>query len=353
MATFRKFTALLLAVLILSGTPLPAFAAVSPEEEVMEAEDKPAWQLVPQYFQDDYPDEEYGNSTVAKGGCSVTSLAMVATYLTGHEYLPDELAYYFGGRAENNIRRLELGSEVLRLPYQKAGNWRDVMKALKAGKIAVVLMNHTSIFTDTQHFIVLTGLNEEGRIMINDPYKPNYKKWDLKKALVNGFDEGSVIKGYSGGWIYDKALMPDDPFIYTENVPRFENRSDKTEEEVFHPRYPDVIELSPMEQDLIAKAVHAEAGEETLQCRQAVAEVILNRLVSGGYPDTLEEVLADKRQFDGDTDTARATAKDYEAVEKALEGPYLLEEGVVVFSETPILNKLYREIGGYVFCYGK
>ena len=178
MAIFRKFTALLLAVLILSGTPLPAFGAVSPEEEVVEAEEKPSYALIPQYFQDDYPDEEYGNSTVAKGGCSVTSLAMVATYLTGHEYLPDELAYYFGGRAENNIRRLELGSEVLRLPYKKAGNWRDVMKALKEGKIAIVLMNHTSIFTDTQHFIVLTGLNEEGRIMINDPYKPNYKKGD-------------------------------------------------------------------------------------------------------------------------------------------------------------------------------
>ena len=39
---------------------------------------------------------------------------MVATYLTGHEYLPDELARHFGGIAENNIARLKR-SEAMQL----------------------------------------------------------------------------------------------------------------------------------------------------------------------------------------------------------------------------------------------
>ncbi|MBQ3192126.1 MAG: C39 family peptidase [Oscillospiraceae bacterium] len=350
MKLFRVFTCLFLAVFLAFGCISPAYAAVSPEEDVVEAEEIPVWQQVPQYFQDDYPDEPYGNSTIAKGGCSVTSLAMVATYLTGHAYLPDELAYYFGGRAENNIRRLELGSEVLRLPYDRAENWRQVMQALRDGKIAVVLMNHTSIFTDTQHFIVLTGLNEEGRIMINDPYKPNYKKWDLKKALVAGFDEGSVLKGYSGGWIYDKEQMPDDPFIYTENVPRFENRG-MEQEESDRPRYPDVIELSPVEQDLLARAVCAEAAGGDGECRQAIAELIFNRMVSSAYPDDLEGVLSDTRQFAADSKAARPSAADYAAIEKALEGPYLLEQGVVRFSQTPLMAEEYAQIGGFHFCY--
>ena len=58
---------------------------------------------VPLYFQTDYPDDVYGEGTVASNGCSAACLAMVATYLTGHEYLPDEMARYFGDSAENNI----------------------------------------------------------------------------------------------------------------------------------------------------------------------------------------------------------------------------------------------------------
>ena len=61
---------------------------------------------IPQYFQTDYPDQMYGCGTVASNGCGITCVAMVATYLTGHTYTPDELARYFGGKADNNIARL-------------------------------------------------------------------------------------------------------------------------------------------------------------------------------------------------------------------------------------------------------
>lgn len=50
-----------------------------------------AGHYVPLYFQTDYPDTRYGHGTVATSGCGITSLAMVATYLTGHDYYPDEL----------------------------------------------------------------------------------------------------------------------------------------------------------------------------------------------------------------------------------------------------------------------
>ena len=70
-----------------------------------------SYQEVPLYLQTDYPDNMYGSGTIANNGCSVTCLAMVASYLTEHEYLPDELARYFGGSAENNIARLEKGAE--------------------------------------------------------------------------------------------------------------------------------------------------------------------------------------------------------------------------------------------------
>ena len=54
-----------------------------------------------------YPNPVNGRGTIANNGCSVTCLAMVATYLTGHEYLPDELARYFGGVGREQAAKYE------------------------------------------------------------------------------------------------------------------------------------------------------------------------------------------------------------------------------------------------------
>ena len=55
-------------------------AAAGPEQE--------GYLQVPRYFQTDYPYIKFGNGTIATSGCSITCLAMVATYLTDHEYTP-------------------------------------------------------------------------------------------------------------------------------------------------------------------------------------------------------------------------------------------------------------------------
>lgn len=150
----------------------PAETEPAEELDIISIQTAPGWDHVPLYFQTDYPYTMYGSGTIESSGCSITSLAMVASYLTEHENLPDELARYFGGRAENNIARLETGSETLQLPFSKAPNWNHTYAALKEGKTAIVLMGPSSIFTDSQHFIVLTGMTEDGRILVNDPYRP-------------------------------------------------------------------------------------------------------------------------------------------------------------------------------------
>ena len=96
-------------------------AAVIMSEETEEEERETVYSSngIPLYFQTDYPNDMYGAGNIASSGCGITSLAMVATYLTGHEYLPDELADYFGGRAENNIERLEIAADMLQLPWKR------------------------------------------------------------------------------------------------------------------------------------------------------------------------------------------------------------------------------------------
>ena len=98
-----------------------------------QSEEKKVISTIPQYFQNDYPYTMYGSGTIATSGCSIVSLAMVASYLTDHEYTPDELAHYFGGRAINNIARLEYGNKTLQLACKKAANWHVVYKALQEG----------------------------------------------------------------------------------------------------------------------------------------------------------------------------------------------------------------------------
>lgn len=295
----------------------------------------------PLYSQLDYPNKRYGSGTIASSGCSITSLAMVATYLTGHAYYPDELADYFGSYGENNVQRFEYGAQQLRLPIQKADTILDVFAALNKGDIAVLLMNHMSIFTDTQHFIVLSGFNEvTGKIMVHDSYPPNYEKWDLKRGFVEGFEEKDLMLGYHGGWIFRVEDMPEKPFIYTEEKPPA------------NPRYH--VELTWEQQQLLAKIIWLEARGEPAEGQQAVAEVVLNRLVSGRFGSTLEAVIYGEGQFRTTPflKDAQAWQAQYEAIDAALDGPNILPMNVLYFATVPENNQVWGRIGGHIFCYG-
>lgn len=297
---------------------------------------------LPLFFQNDYPNTMYGSGTVESSGCSITALAMVATFMTDHEYLPDELAKYFGGKAINNIERLEYASEALKLPFSRAENWHFARQALREGKVVIALMNEKSIFTESQHFIVITGINEDGRYLVNDPYAPNYENWELQYGFENGFIESDIWRGYSGAWIYDKSAMPEEPFIYHVDEPYVE------------PRYPDII-LRKEDRQLLAKMVWVEARGESFEGQQAVAEVVLNRMFSDNFPDTLEGVIYAENQFRSTKflDTAEPYQTQYEAIERALKGPYVLPIDVVHFATYPVNDNVWGQIGGHIFCYAE
>jgi len=325
----HKLTALLMTVLLLSQAILPAAAAETPPGQV------------PLYLQQDYPNDRYGDGSIETNGCSVVCLAMVATYLTGHTYLPDELARYFGGRAENNIARLELASDALRLPWEKAEDCHDAFTALEEGKPVIAMMNKNSLFTDTQHFIVLTGMNEDGLILVNDPNEINHHAPKLEKAFVKGFTQGEITLGFSGAWIYDPESIPDEPFIYREGLPNKEN-----------PRYPD-LELTYEEKELLAKLIWVEAQGEPFEGQQAVAEVVFNRMYSQRFGGTLEEVIYSKGQFRSVPLLEDAAPFDtqFEAIEAALYGPYVLPVNVYHFAPEAPNDNVWGQIGGHVFCY--
>lgn len=295
---------------------------------------------IPLYLQNDYAHVRYGTGTIATSGCSITSLAMVATYLTGHTYMPDQLADYFADFIGNNMEKLEYASTMLQLPWEKAENFHVALQALQEGKVVIALMNQKSLFTDGQHFIVLCGLNEEGKILVNDPNGDNYSIWNMKNAFINGFSSGDISCGYSGAWIYDPAQMPAEPFVYT------------VQEETVECRYPGV-ELTAEEKSLLARMVWVEAQGEPFEGQQAIAEVVLNRLVADNFQSSIKSILYADNQFRSTAylDEAKPTSTQYEAVERALNGPYILPIDVVFFATYPVNGNVWGEIGGHVFCY--
>lgn len=323
----------------LATEPVAEDSAELPEDlSIPEDLEETCYHNIPLFSQNDYPQTIYGTGTVANNGCGITCLAMVATYMTRHPYLPDELARYFGGRAENNIARLEYGSDCLQLPYYKATNWHETLAALENGKIAIALMGSDSIFTSGQHFIVLAGMTEDGKIMVNDPNEANYSHWRLKNGFENGFAPGDILCGYSGAWIYDPDAMPEEPFIYTE------------EREIVECRYPDVT-LTWEEIQLLARVIWVEARGECAEGQQAVAEVVLNRLVSDNYADTLYGVIYAENQFNSVPflDDAEPGQAQYEAIDRALYGPYILSMDVVKFANYIVNDDIWGQIGGHYF----
>lgn len=80
--------------------------------------------------------------------------------------------------------------------------------------------------------------------------------------------------------------------------------------------------------ETLLKIVEAEAGGETAEGKILVANVILNRIASQEYPDTVQEVVYQEvggsPQFtptaDGRIDTVTVTQDTVEAVDRALDG---------------------------------
>lgn len=160
---------------------------------------------VPLYFQTDYPDVPYSGGTLADSGCGITCMAMVASYMLDKEYTPDELARYTDGATANDLR-FENVASILGIEWEMAPRWSDTVEALKNGAVCICLVNQETIFTGIGHFLVLTGITADGKILVNDPNGNNYKRFgDL---YANGVPQYEFLKGLSGTWVFYKNGKP-------------------------------------------------------------------------------------------------------------------------------------------------
>lgn len=122
-------------------------------------------------------------------------------------------------------------------------------------------------------------------------------------------------------------------------------------------RYENVT-MTEEERQEMAAIIYLEARGEPAEGQQAVAEVILNRVISPDFPDSVSEVLHQGEgkavpQFStiGLLSEAEPTQAQYDAIDAALYGPSILPADVVFFSQNGENDRVWGEIGGHVFCY--
>ena len=122
-------------------------------------------------------------------------------------------------------------------------------------------------------------------------------------------------------------------------------------------RYENVT-MTEEERQEMAAIIYLEARGEPAEGQQAVAEVILNRVISPDFPDSVSEVLHQGEgkavpQFStiGLLPKAEPSQAQYDAIDAALYGPSILPADVVFFSQNGENDRVWGEIGGHVFCY--
>ena len=122
-------------------------------------------------------------------------------------------------------------------------------------------------------------------------------------------------------------------------------------------KWRDISEVSFEENDryLLANLIYCEAGGEPYAGQVAVGAVVINRVLSSVYPDTVVGVIYQKSQFSpvasGRLALAlaenRATASCYKAADEAMAGQ--TNVGNCVYFRTPIPGLTGIQIGGHIF----
>ena len=136
--------------------------------------------------------ETYGSDFLAITGCGPTCLSMVVCGLTGEtQWNPYEVAkmaedngYYVDGSG-SSWDLMSSGAEKLGLTVSNVIFDEEYIRStLEAGQPIICIMGPGD-FTDAGHFLVLTGVDKNGDVILRDPNSVERTKqhWDVQKLM--------------------------------------------------------------------------------------------------------------------------------------------------------------------------
>ena len=136
--------------------------------------------------------ETYGSDFLAVTGCGPTCLSMVTCGLTGDtQWNPYEVAkmaeengYYVDGSG-SSWELMSSGAEKLGLTVSAVSFDEEHIRAVLESGQPIICVMGPGDFTDAGHFLVLTGVDKNGDIILRDPNSLERTKqhWDLQKLM--------------------------------------------------------------------------------------------------------------------------------------------------------------------------
>lgn len=154
------------------------------------------------YYQYNYSDPYYAGTTIAEAGCGPTSMAMVLTYLTGKEVSPVEATNYSlnhgtyvngQGTAWSYFEKI---SSDYGINCEESGvSSQNIVNSLSNGKTVIMSMG-PGTFTRSGHFIVLTGINDDGTVSVADPNSEEHSN--------TNYDVSTFVNEGKEMWSFDK-----------------------------------------------------------------------------------------------------------------------------------------------------
>lgn len=172
--------------------------------------------------------------------------------------------------------------------------------------------------------------------------------------------QGRIIMGESKRILAEMEVSlhdpaPTDNFVRTVYTELPAPAASVEPEPAINARYAGITMTDGERQEILA-VIFLEAGNQCPEGQQAVAEVILNRVISPDFPDTVHEVLHQQNPIQFSTaeniPIATPTEAQETALEAALYGDSILPIDVVFFSQEGENDRVYATIQDHVFCYG-
>lgn len=162
---------------------------------------------IPLYLQQDYGLTMYGGHKLSTNGCGITSMAMLASYMTDDALTPPEMCERYGNYSHHNgtdgmifiyeppVMGFYLREKTYEPPVAKA--------ALEEGQV-VISVQHAGYWTRGGHYIVLEKMNEDGTIQVRDSNIFNYGR--IVSHAQDSHTWGSITTSGSGYWIFEDKI---------------------------------------------------------------------------------------------------------------------------------------------------
>ena len=155
------------------------------------------------YDQGDYS-YPYGDDTIAYSGCGPTCFAMIASTILGKRITPIDAVKWCGNsyyvyNVGTRWDYFTAASDHFGIKMERqlsSSQFSSVITALKQGKY-VISAQSSGIFTSGGHFIVLSGITSDGRIIVHDPNGGNH-------YVGTSFAQSSITASGTQYWVFDK-----------------------------------------------------------------------------------------------------------------------------------------------------